>query len=80
MENYTRLKVTGTIGGGAKEVDEGKPSWVQSQFRSIQEHSPGLNWIFTPASLWIFLIISPFRPITTPTEWRGTEICRILEK
>jgi hypothetical protein len=39
--------------------------------------SPGLNCIRTPASFWIFLIISPFRPITTPTEWRGTGTWRV---
>lgn len=33
---------------------------------------PCLNWIRTPASFWIFLIISPLRPMTTPTECRGT--------
>lgn len=34
--------------------------------------SPCLNCIRTPASFWIFLIISPLRPMTTPTECRGT--------
>lgn len=36
-------------------------------------YTPGLNWILTPASFWIFLIISPFLPITIPTANRGTE-------
>lgn len=35
-------------------------------------HPPGLNWILTPASFWIFLIISPFLPITMPTANLGT--------
>lgn len=35
---------------------------------------PCLNCILTPASFWIFLIISPLRPMTTPTECRGTGI------
>lgn len=56
----------------AKEMDP-----VPSCIKCLKS-SPGLNCIFTPASLWIFLIISPFRPITTPTEWRGTAICRIM--
>lgn len=34
-------------------------------------YKPGLNWILTPASFWIFLIISPFLPITIPTANRG---------
>lgn len=55
----------------AKEMD------LSSCIKCLKS-SPGLNCIFTPASLWIFLIISPFRPITTPTEWRGTAICRIM--
>lgn len=36
------------------------------------KHLPGLNWILTPVSFCIFLIISPFLPITIPTANRGT--------
>lgn len=39
---------------------------------STLNHLPGLNWILTPVSFWIFLIISPFLPITIPTANRGT--------
>lgn len=35
--------------------------------------SSGLNWILTPASFWIFLIISPFLPMTIPTTNLGTD-------
>lgn len=33
---------------------------------------PCLNWILTPASFWIFLIISPFLPMMMPTANLGT--------
>lgn len=46
--------------------------WSESN-RSPSSHKPGLNWILTPASFWIFLIISPFLPITIPTANLGTE-------
>jgi len=40
--------------------------------KCIWTYSPGLNWILTPVSFWIFLIISPFLPITIPTANLGT--------
>lgn len=46
--------------------------WSESN-GSPSSHKPGLNWILTPASFWIFLIISPFLPITIPTANLGTE-------
>lgn len=34
-----------------------------------------MNWMRTPASFWIFLIISPLRPMTMPTANLGTGTC-----
>lgn len=43
-----------------------------SERNEPKHDTPALNWIRTPASFWIFLIISPFLPITMPTANLGT--------